>query len=115
MSTVSPTRPLPSVSRAEMAELRAAAIDGARRVTDLLQSLGVPVRIVGSLAKGTFGPYSDIDFLVLSCPPALKYAIEGRVEDALSGHPFDVIYLDDIPDAKSARFLEYAVDARDLR
>jgi len=37
------------------------------------------------------------------------------VEDALGGLPFDVVYLDEIPAWKVARFTEGAVDASDLR
>lgn len=83
--------------------------------SEMLAALGVSVRIVGSLAKSRYVEGSDIDFLVDSYPRHLKYAIEGRVEDCLGGHPFDVIYLDEIPPAKRHRFLEGALDARRLR
>lgn len=81
----------------------------------MLESLGVSARVIGSLANGTFGKSSDIDFLILDCPQHLKYGIEGRVEDELGGHPFDVVYLDEVPDRKAERFLREAVHARDLR
>jgi predicted nucleotidyltransferase len=71
--------------------------------------------MTGSLARGGFGPHSDIDFLVIACPRHLKYAIEGIVEDRLDGVPFDVVYLDEISEWKVPRFTEGAVDARHLR
>lgn len=80
----------------------------------MLESLGVSSRVIGSLANGSYSGSSDIDFLILDCPRHLKYGIEGRIEDELGGHPFDVVYLDEIPDWKAKRFLVEAVDARDL-
>jgi predicted nucleotidyltransferase len=66
------------------------------RVLTGLRSRGVVVEIVGSLARGSFDLTSDVDFLVLSCPPHLRYAIEADVEDEMAGLPFDVIYLDEV-------------------
>lgn len=80
----------------------------------MLASLGVSSQVIGSLAKGSYGQSSDIDFLILDYPPDLKYGIEGRIEDELGGHPFDVVYLDEIPAWKAERFLREAVHARDL-
>jgi predicted nucleotidyltransferase len=94
---------------------REQAISGAQAAVSALAELGVTAVITGSLARDTFGPYSDVDFLITDCPRHLKYAIEGTVEDALGGLPFDVVYLDEIPASKVARFAEGAVDACDLR
>ena len=91
------------------------ATAAARSAADALAALGVTVLVTGSLARGGFAQHSDIDFLVTSCPRALKYAIEGMVEDILGGIRFDVIYLDEIPAWKAARFTEGAVDASHLR
>jgi len=71
--------------------------------------------VTGSLARGSFGPHSDIDLLVTSCPRHLKYAIEGIVEDILGGMSFDLIYLDELPPWKTARFADGAVHASELR
>ena len=71
--------------------------------------------MTGSLARGQVGPASDIDLLVTSCPRALKYAVEGIVEDALGGARFDLIYLDEIPAWKLLAFTEGAVHGRDVR
>jgi predicted nucleotidyltransferase len=94
---------------------RQTAIGSARSATQALAACGVTAMVIGSLAKGHFGPGSDIDFLITACPRHLKYAIEGIVEDALAGIPFDVVYLEEIPGWKVARFTEAAIDASDLR
>ncbi len=94
---------------------RERAISGARAAVSALAELGVTALITGSLARDTFGPYSDVDFLITACPRHLKYAIEGTVEDALGGLSFDVVYLDEIPPWKVDRFTQGAVDASDLR
>lgn len=91
------------------------AISRARLAVEDLRKVGVEAMIVGSLARGTFGIWSDVDFLVTDCPPDLKYAIEGRVEDRLRDFAFDVVYLDEIPIHKRAAFIESAIDACRLR
>jgi predicted nucleotidyltransferase len=96
-------------------DYRGRAVMLAQTVTSTLTELGVTVLVTGSLARGCFGPHSDIDFLVTSCPRHLKYSIEGTLEDILGGVRFDIIYLDEIPSWKVPRFTEYAVDARHLR
>jgi predicted nucleotidyltransferase len=91
------------------------AIALARAACSTLSLLGVEARIAGSLARGTYARGSDIDILVLRCPLERKYAIEGTVEDVLRGHPFDLIYLDEVPPSRSRGLLEEAVDAGQLR
>jgi predicted nucleotidyltransferase len=91
------------------------AIDLARSAADALAELGVTVLVTGSLARGRFGPNSDIDFLVTSCPRRRKYAIEGVIENILEGLPFDVVYLDEIPAWKVTYFTDGAVYVRHLR
>jgi predicted nucleotidyltransferase len=99
----------PAATRRELAIARTAD------VCTELGRLGVTARVIGSLASGRFGPTSDIDLLITQCPRHLKYAIEGTIEEALRGLPFDVVYLDDIPEHKLDRFLKGAVDAGQLR
>ncbi|MDB5401545.1 MAG: uncharacterized protein QOD93_3130 [Acetobacteraceae bacterium] len=94
---------------------RQRAIAAAREAVDALTALGVTVLVTGSLARGGFGEHSDIDFLITACPRHLKYTVEGIVEDSLCGVPFDVVYLDEIPEWKVPHFIEGAVDARHLR
>ena len=90
---------------------RQRAISGTCLALDDLRRLGVEAAIIGSLSKGTFGPCSDVDILIVKCPASLKYAIESIVEDRLGDIPFDVIYLDEIPPHKIAGFTEGAVSA----
>jgi predicted nucleotidyltransferase len=101
------------LDRAEARRTRAVA--GAKAVVAALAPLGVRVIITGSLARGGFTQFSDVDFLVMECPRKLKYAIESIVEDTLEGLPFDVIYLDEVPAWRVPRLTEGAVEAADLR
>lgn len=94
---------------------RARAIEAARAALDALAALGVEAVVTGSLARGGFGPWSDIDILVTACPRPLKYAIESVVEDAVAGLPFDVVYLDEIPAWKLPRFTAGVLRASELR
>lgn len=95
-------------------DYRSRAVAGAQAATAALAELGVRAIVTGSLARGKFNIYSDVDLLVTSCPRRLKYRIESIVEDTLEGMPFDVIYLDELPAWKAARFKEGAVDASEL-
>lgn len=81
------------------------------RVVPMLRGLGVEARLVGSLARGDFGPTSDVDILVTACPPDRRYAIEARVEDLLGALPFHVIYLDEV--ASPAFRVKLLAEARD--
>lgn len=79
------------------AERRAKAVACAERVAAVLAGHGVELRIVGSLARGDFGPHSDVDFLVIALPEDRRYRIESLVEDAMDGLPFSVLYRDEAP------------------
>ena len=68
----------------------------AQKVVQVLATLGVRARVVGSLAEGRFALHSDVDFLVEECPRQLKYGIESVVESVMLDIPFDVIYQDEI-------------------
>lgn len=87
------------------------AVHLAQRAAAMLAALDVHVLITGSLARGHFSSASDIDFLVMRCPRESKYAIEAKIEDILGDIGFDVIYLDELPAAKLARFTDGAVPA----
>lgn len=95
-------------------ERRERAVLGAKAAVAALAGLGVSALVIGSLARGGFGAHSDVDLLVTACPRALRYAIEGVVEDCLGGMAFDVVYLDELPAWKAARFMAGAVDASGL-
>lgn len=106
---------LPVMSRSGSGDRRCQAVVAAQAATVALEALTVKAVVTGSLARGKFGPHSDIDLLVTACPRHLKYAIEGIVEDALGGLPFDLVYVDELPEWKLARFAEGAVHASQLR
>jgi len=103
------------LSQKRASERTRLAVSRAQEATAALAKLGVKARIIRSLATGRFRSGSDIDFLITECPRRLKYAIEGIIEDCLGGLPFDVVYLDEVPAHKLARFSREAVDAWDLR
>lgn len=87
-------------SARERAALAAAAV-ALRR----LRGRGVRAAVFGSLATGRFGLHSDVDFIVLDCPPALRYRIEADVEDCMQGMPFDVAYADEMREPWRSRAL----------
>ena len=103
------------MSYASIEDRRITALSRTIRVAAQLEAKGVKLKVIGSLAKGGFDHHSDVDLLVMECPRELKYAIEAGVEDILLDIPFDVVYFDEIPSHRIARFLEGAVDAGDLR
>lgn len=70
--------------------------------------------MVGSLARATFAGPSDVDLLVVSCPPEWRYRLESVVEDAVGDPPFDVIYLDEVPAPRRETLLAEARRASDL-
>lgn len=97
------------------ADRRTQAIARAQAAIDMMAEKGISALVIGSLAKGKFGPDSDVDFLLTSCPRKYRYAIEAKVEDILGDLPFDVVYLDEIPEDRLERFTAGAVDAHSLR
>lgn len=100
---------------ASLEKRRLKAVAGAIAATHALALMGVHAVVTGSLACGRFGPHSDIDLLVVECPKHLKYAIEGIVEDQLAGMPFDLVYLDEVPQWKLASFTGVTIHASQLR
>ena len=97
--------------RARERAASAAAIDVLRR----LSSRGVRAGVFGSLAAGRFGLHSDVDFMVLECPPALRYRIETDVEECMQGIPFDVAYADEMREPWRSRALAELRDESALR
>jgi len=96
-------------------ERRRLAAARAAKALDWLRGQGVEAAVIGSLARGGFRDHSDVDFLVLSCPPELRYALEGGVEACMEDLPFDVVYLDELREPFRQRALAEAVRAPDLR
>ncbi len=103
-----------SVPETGQGERRARAVAGAKAALAALTELGVSALVTGSLARGGFEAHSDVDLLVTACPRTPKYAIEGVVEDCLGGMAFDLVYLDELPGWKAARFMAGAIDASSL-
>lgn len=97
--------------RARERAARAAALDVLRR----LRARGVRAGVFGSLAAGRFGLHSDVDFLVLQCPPALRYRIETDVEERMHGIPFDLAYADEMREPWRSRALAELRDESALR
>jgi len=93
----------------------ARARKAAAKALRALGRLGVDARLIGSLARGDHRLHSDVDILILHCPDKLRYRIEGLVEDALGGLPFDVVYLDEVAPARRAVLEREGLRASDLR
>ncbi len=92
-----------------------AARAGAIEVLRALRARGVRAGVFGSLASGRFGLHSDVDFMVLECPPELRYCLETDVEARMRGIPFDVAYADELREPWRTRALAELCDASALR
>lgn len=80
---------------------RTVALERARAAVTAMEAKGLSVLLTGSLARGDFGRYSDVDFLITLCPREWKYRIESVVEDLMLDVPFDVIYEDELGPGKA--------------
>ena len=90
---------------------RAAALEVLRS----LRARGVRAGVFGSLAAGRFALHSDVDFIVLECPPGLRYRIETDIEERMHGIPFDVAYADEMREPWRSRALAGLRDESTLR
>ena len=99
---------------ARTSERRERALARARLALAELGRRGVRAGIIGSLAAGRFRAHSDVDFLVLECPAALRYAIEGALERIMDDIGFDVLYLDELDAGVRARAIAQLKHAADL-
>ncbi len=106
---------LDALMTARAASRRRTAVERARAALDWLAAEGVEAAVVGSLARGTFREHSDVDVLILACPPHRKYTLETGVERHMGDLPFDVLYLDELPPPLRDRAEREAVRASDLR
>ena len=91
------------------------ALDAAAEVLRRLRRRGVSAGVFGSLATGRFGLHSDVDFIVLECPAALRYRIETDVEACMQGIAFDVAYADEMREPWRSRALDTMHDESALR
>jgi predicted nucleotidyltransferase len=71
-------------------ERRSLATRLALRALQDLERQGIRAWIVGSLAKGSFSPHSDVDFVV-DCPPEAEYEVFRAIERAMGAFPFHMI------------------------
>lgn len=80
------------------AKARKCAADALARMA----AQGIEAKLIGSLSEASersFSRYSDVDFLVVHLPSeSWRYRVEGIVENVMDGLPFDVVYLDEIPE-----------------
>ena len=79
-----------------------------------LSRKGVTAGIIGSLATTRFRPHSDVDFLVVDCPPELRYAIEAALEGSMDDIGFDVVYLYEVDANARSRMLAEVKYGADL-
>jgi len=92
-----------------------AALTAAKAALRRLRARGVQAAVFGSLATGRFRLHSDVDFIVLECPPALRYRIEADVEACMQGIAFDVAYADEMREPWRSRALAVSRDESALR
>jgi hypothetical protein len=77
--------------------------------------LGVEAGVFGSLANGRFALHFDVDSLVFSCPPELRYRIEAMIEDRMQGVPFQAVYADELHEPWRSSGLATVLREPDLR
>ncbi len=107
--------PLDSQRAARRRARERAARAAAAAVLRRLRERGVRAGVFGSLASGRFDLHSDVDFLVLECPPQLRYRIETEVERGMQGIRFDVAYADEMREPWRSRALAQLRHESDLR
>jgi predicted nucleotidyltransferase len=100
--------------QAEQISREQAAFSRAAAVLKALEKRGVDAVVTGSLAAGKFGPDSDVDFLVRSCPRHLRYALEAGVEDIMLDIAFDLSYRDELPALILEQMVKTIATAEDL-
>jgi predicted nucleotidyltransferase len=97
-----------------VAERLAVALPRAVAALEGLADLGYRAWVTGSLAKGTFGPDSDVDFVV-DFPVEATRMVFRTIEDVMDDIPFDLVPFRRIRQASLLRMMEGAVDAGELR
>ncbi len=92
--------------RRDARHARAAA--AVRHILDKARTMGIEIKVVGSLARGDFRLHSDIDLLV--CGPAdreRRGIVERLVAENLRSAeiPYDLIFEDDLAEDRVREFL----------
>ena len=92
---------------------KALAVPLAVQAMQDLEGIGFRAWIVGSLAKGRFSAFSDVDFAV-DCPPDREYDAFRVIEKAMGAFPFTMIPCRRIQDDALPYVMEAAIDASSL-
>jgi predicted nucleotidyltransferase len=88
--------PIERIMAAATAERLALARARADRALLLLRQAGFSAYVAGSLARGDFGPGSDVDFVIDAVDADYERAF-ALIDEAMDGFPFDAIPLPAIP------------------
>lgn len=86
--------PLDRLLARRAAHRLAAVLPEAMATLAALSAAGSNVALVGSLARGTFGLNSDVDFLIVDRGPLSDTQIFNIVCDHLKAAPFDLVFAD---------------------
>jgi hypothetical protein len=78
-----------------------------------LEERGIRAWIVGSLAKGSLSPHSDVDFVV-DCPVEDEYQAFRTIEKAMGAFPFHLIPRSRVKADALPLLMEGALDAAGL-
>jgi hypothetical protein len=92
MTTQYPSRStgMKAAFRRRSDERRSLAVPLAVKALRDLEDLRIRAWIVGSLAKGSFSPHSDVDFVV-DCPVDCEYQGFRTIEQAMGAFPFHMV------------------------
>jgi predicted nucleotidyltransferase len=92
------------------------ALACARTVAALaaLERAGIAAWVVGSLARGTFGFHSDVDFLV-DCSPDRKHAAFRIIETKMKDFPFHFTSSADLDETTRSAMMGEAAGASSIR
>jgi hypothetical protein len=99
--------------RRRVRERKAQAVPLAVRALRDIEAAGLQAWVVGSLAKGRFSAFSDVDFAV-NCPAEREYDAFRVLERAMGAFPFTMIPCRRIQSDALPFIMEAAIDASSL-
>ena len=81
---------------------------------EALERQGIVASVIGSLAKGRFSAFSDVDFVIHGNwdETSRAYTV---IEDIFGEMPFDVVCFDALREHEINQFMDGAIDASGLR
>ncbi|HYD99596.1 MAG TPA: hypothetical protein VEH84_09445 [Alphaproteobacteria bacterium] len=106
-----------TVSHAVTRELRArrrGAVLAVRRMQGWLEGRGIKARVLGDLARGTFGLQSPLEMLVVLDPGPQRDEAVAALEAMAEGMPLVLTYFGDLETAARKRALAEMKDAMAL-